>query len=351
MALLSDITGVGNIGLAGIPTVILGTTVSAAGGFNGSLGSAGRASIAATTGNFSGALGVTGAATFSSTVAGAFNGTLGATTAAAVHATTGSFSGGLDVTLDLKVLNGKLWLDDNGTHNGVINSPASLQINIDAGGGSTSEKFIIARDGTGAGAGSQLFKVEESGVATHYGNLLAGTDNTHTLGGASNRWSVVYAGTGTINTSDSREKTSVVALTADEIEASKRLGKEIGIFQWLASVDDKGDQARHHVGMTVQRAIEIMTGCNLDPMAYGFICYDKWEDAFFDHPEVLAVDAVAAVAVTEVSPVVKEVLAVGAADAWTEQTKWAGDRYGFRTDQLNSFIAAGFNARIEALEP
>jgi len=42
--------------------------------------------------------------------------------------------------------------------------------------------------------------------------------------------------------------------------------------------------------------------------------------------------------------------AIEAVDAWTEQTGWAGSRYGFRPDQLNSFIAAGFNARLEALE-
>ena len=51
MALLSDVTGIGNIGLAGIPTVILGTSVTVGG-----------------------TLAVTGAATFSST--GAFTGSV-----------------------------------------------------------------------------------------------------------------------------------------------------------------------------------------------------------------------------------------------------------------------------------
>lgn len=170
------------------------------------------------------------------------------------------------------------------------------------------------------------------------GNLLAGTDNTKTLGGASNRWSVVYAGTGTINTSDAREKTTIRVLTADELRASKLLAKEIGVYKWLAAVEEKGDSARRHIGLTVQKAIEIMESCNLAPSDYGFICYDEWTDEFVEHPAIEAAEA------KEDSP------AVEAVEAWTEQVKWAGNRYGFRYDELINFVAAGFNARLEALE-
>lgn len=169
-------------------------------------------------------------------------------------------------------------------------------------------------------------------ISASTGHVLAGADNAQTLGGASNRWSTVYAGTGTINTSDAREKTPVRSLSAAETAAAVALSKEVGIYQWLASVESKGDAARQHVGMTVQRAIEIMEAQGLDPLSYGFICYDAWDDEFVDHPAVDATDEAPAVA------------------AWTEQTKVAGDRYGFRPDQLNSFIAAGINARLEALE-
>jgi len=135
-----------------------------------------------------------------------------------------------------------------------------------------------------------------------------------TLGYAAYRWGQIYSSVGSISTSDARDKTSVTALTADEIQASKLLAKEIGTYQWLASIEEKGaDNARHHVGITVQRAIEIMESCNLDPMRYGFICYDAWEK---DDLPLLE----------------------------------AGDRYGFRYEQLNQFLAAGFNARLEALE-
>jgi hypothetical protein len=41
------------------------------------------------------------------------------------------------------------------------------------------------------------------------GHGLAGVDNSYTWGGVSNRWSTIYAATGTINTSDAREKNSI----------------------------------------------------------------------------------------------------------------------------------------------
>jgi hypothetical protein len=112
------------------------------------------------------------------------------------------------------------------------------------------------------------------------GNSQPGTDNVFSMGVSGSRWSVIYAATGAINTSDAREKTAVSALTSAEIEASKALAKEIGTYKFLNAVAEKGDKARMHVGMTVQRAIEIMTGHGLQPTAYGFICHDSWEDSF-----------------------------------------------------------------------
>lgn len=156
------------------------------------------------------------------------------------------------------------------------------------------------------------------------------TDNNKSLGTSGRRWSVVYAGTGTINTSDAREKTEVKPLSAAEIAAAQDLAREIGWYKWLAMISEKGDAARRHVGMTVQRAIEIMESHGVDPMAWGFICYDSWP---------------------EQSPVIDSegnVLVSG----WP-----AGDRYSFRMDELLAFILKGVVAaqdniieRLAALE-
>lgn len=183
------------------------------------------------------------------------------------------------------------------------------------------------------------------------GNLLPGTtDNTQNIGSASNRWATIFAGTGTINTSDAREKTVVSALTPDEINAAKQLSKEIGTYKFLASIQAKGNDARTHIGMTVQRAIEIMGGNNLNPFAYGFICYDVWQDEFVEHPEIQAIEAQDAIFDEDGNLVSPAVEAVEYRAAYTEQVKWAGDRYAFRYDQLNMFIAAGMEARLAALE-
>jgi hypothetical protein len=172
----------------------------------------------------------------------------------------------------------------------------------------------------------------------------AARDNIIPLGSAGRRWSVVYAGTGSINTSDAREKTPVDEFTADELNAAKQLSKEIGTYKFLSAVAKKGDDARKHVGMTVQRAIEIMEANNLDPFAYGFICYDEWEEQTVDHPAVEAKEAV----LDEEGNVIEE--AVEARAAYTEVTQEAGNRYSFRPDEMLFFIARGLEARIEALE-
>ena len=176
------------------------------------------------------------------------------------------------------------------------------------------------------------------------GGVKPSNDNAVALGTASLRWSEVFAGTGTINTSDAREKTPVRGMIESEILAAKEIAKEIGVYQFLASVEEKGDKARQHIGLTVQRATEIMESNGLDAMAYGFICYDEWDDIFVEHDKILSVEAV------EESEEVEYVEAVEGVSAWTEQIQVAGNRYGFRYDQLNLFVARGFEARISALE-
>jgi hypothetical protein len=164
------------------------------------------------------------------------------------------------------------------------------------------------------------------------GGVKPSADNTVPLGTAPLRWSEVFAGTGTINTSDAREKTSVRSMNELEVSAAKDMGKEIGVYQFLSSIKEKGEEARHHVGLTVQRAVEIMTERGLDPFSYGFICFDEWHDVFVEHAGIEATEETEAKA------------------AWTEQTRKAGNLYGFRYDQLNLFIAKGIEARLSALE-
>lgn len=180
--------------------------------------------------------------------------------------------------------------------------------------------------------------------------LLPTTDNTQDIGAAATGFKEIFADNGTINTSDARRKTEVSALSAAEINAAKQLAKEIGSFKFLAAIAEKGAAARLHIGMTVQRAIEIMESNGLAPFAYSFICYDAWDQQVVEHPAVEAVAAQDAVLDEEGNVVTPAVEAVEAKDAWTEVTLEAGDKYSFRVHELLLFMAAGFEARLAALE-
>lgn len=188
-------------------------------------------------------------------------------------------------------------------------------------------------------------------------SVVPGADNAQALGDASARWSVVWAGTATISTSDAREKTEVRKLTAAEIAAASDLAKEIGAYKFLSAVAEKGEDAREHVGMTVQRAIEVMESHGLDPFGYSFICYDKWEEEVVDHPaEVVEHPAVYSHSVVvDGNGIPLETLVCDARtevvrEAWKEIVREAGDLYSFRESGLYAFISAGFEARISEIE-
>lgn len=176
------------------------------------------------------------------------------------------------------------------------------------------------------------------------GNHATGTDNAQSLGTASKRWSTVYAGTGTINTSDAREKTLIAALTPSEVAAASDLSKMVGTYQFIESIESKGDAARHHIGLTVQDAIAVMESHGLNPFRYGFICHDAWTEITVEHPAIEAVED----ELDEDGNVIRP--GRPAVEAWTEVVQEAGDRYAFRYDQLSLFISAGLHARLTALE-
>lgn len=109
------------------------------------------------------------------------------------------------------------------------------------------------------------------------GNLFPTTDNTLTLGSASNRWSVVYAGTGTINTSDEREKQNISDLEIAEKRVAFALKGLIKKFRFKDAVEDKDSGARIHIGVIAQEVIVAFQAEGLDPMRYAIVCYDEWE--------------------------------------------------------------------------
>lgn len=172
------------------------------------------------------------------------------------------------------------------------------------------------------------------------GNLLASGDNTQTLGGASNRWSEVFAGNGTINTSDEREKTQI-SVDQKVIDAVNSIS--IKAFKWNNAIEEKGDDARIHYGVIAQEVKEAFEAQGLVAEDYGVLCYDEWDDVYETKVTTKGKEAVFDEDGKIVEPAVEEV---------TEEVlvKSAGNRYGVRYDELYAMKIAALEARIAALE-
>lgn len=217
---------------------------------------------------------------------------------------------------------------------------------------------------TGSAVSVEIITGDSSGATTHdlrattliSSRHIPNTDGTRGLGAADARWSTVYAATGAINTSDARHKTDVRAMSTTEITVAKALLAEIGMYQFLDSVAENGaDAARWHVGMTVQRAIEIFEEHGLDPFRNSFVCYDEWEDQYEEyaaeyemHPGEFD---------PETGKEISQACEVMVKPAGRNLIREAGNIYSFRNDQLAFAMLAGvaatqrdLEARLSALE-
>lgn len=181
--------------------------------------------------------------------------------------------------------------------------------------------------------------IPDSGNVQFTGWWRPSADDAAGFGTSSLRPSQYYAVNGTINTSDAREKSDVREMSLAEQSAAIEMAGHIGFYQWLAAISQKGgDGARLHCGLTVQKAIQIMESHGLDPMKYGFICYDSWdetpeqieswEDEFDDDGQLIREAG---------SRVVQAYIP-------------AGDRYSFREGERNAFIISGLAAKLSNLE-
>lgn len=210
-------------------------------------------------------------------------------------------------------------------------------------------------------------------MALTSGGLFSGTDNSMSCGIAANRWSSVFAATGTINTSDAREKHWLGGASDAALRAADRIIGELGFFQWNDAVAEKGEEgARIHFGVRAQEVMRIMAEEGLEDeqmlefepdvfipadrqpsFRHAFLCFDTWEDAF--EPEMADIE----VPVEEPSGLIGE---TGAPlmrvrmrkeprpTGKLKQTRRAGNRFGLRVDQLTMFLLAALAQRVAALQ-
>jgi hypothetical protein len=152
-----------------------------------------------------------------------------------------------------------------------------------------------------------LLRVNNTSVARFSASAyLPETDNAITLGSAAKRFVKLFAVSGTIDTSDEREKTAIRDLSKAEIDAAGDLAKSIGFYKLLSEKDGP-----EHCGVIAQTVIRIMERHGLDAMAYGLIDHERWE---------------------------------------ADETGPGGDRYGVRYGELSMFCVRGLEDRLARLE-
>lgn len=165
---------------------------------------------------------------------------------------------------------------------------AGIQQTFRVGAGATRVARLAQRAGTGSGGQDVTQTANSSGtlvtakVIDQNQNWVPGTDNVQNIGSASLRMATIYAGTGTINTSDREAKANIRALSEAEKRVAAACKGLIRAFQFKDAVADKGDAARVHFGVIAQDVIAAFGAEGLDANRYGIVCFDKWDE----HEEV-----------------------------------------------------------------
>ena len=163
------------------------------------------------------------------------------------------------------------------------------------------------------GGGNVLQALSAAGTVTvSRGNLFAGMDNTQTCGGASARWSEVFAGNAAINTSDEREKHISIIPDAWLTAANN-------IHQIRYKWKDGGN--RWHIGYGAQSVYKACKEAGIDdPWEISFLCRDVLTKEKDDGQQVPLID---------------------------EETGEPLDRWSLRVEELNTLklaaIESGFN--------
>ena len=134
--------------------------------------------------------------------------------------------------------------------------------------------IITANDG----AQSNGFQIRPNGD-TRLENcavLYPNTDNSTDVGAPAYRFKVIYAATGTINTSDSRLKNSVKDIDDRLLDAWENV--EPKQYKFNDATEKKGEKARYHTGYLAQNIQAECEKQGVNASDYGLFCYDEWEE-------------------------------------------------------------------------
>lgn len=137
-----------------------------------------------------------------------------------------------------------------------------------------SSNALVFNNGT-----ENLFSVSALGSAQTKAAVACMTDNTSSCGLPAQRWTNVYAASGSINTSDEETKTDIEPIPESVFKAWGKV--EFMQYRFKDAIKLKGEgAARLHFGVIAQRVKEAFESEGLDPFAYGLLCHDEWGDEF-----------------------------------------------------------------------
>jgi hypothetical protein len=157
----------------------------------------------------------------------------------------------------------------NGNQGGLDIRTASNYIVLSDGDGNPRASWATSGTFTSRNTNGRNFQWDGSEV-------YIDVDNTVTLGFPSFRWTVVYATTGTINTSDANTKQDIAALDDAEKRVAIAIKSLIKKYRFKDAVAKKGDAARIHIGAVAQEVQAAFVAEGLDPARYALFCSDTW---------------------------------------------------------------------------
>jgi hypothetical protein len=102
------------------------------------------------------------------------------------------------------------------------------------------------------------------------------SDNTNSNGYPGKRWTVIYATTGTINTSDANQKQDISSLDDAEKRVAVAIKSLIKKYRFKDAVAEKGDAARIHIGAVAQEVQAAFVSEGLEPSRYALFCSNTW---------------------------------------------------------------------------
>jgi len=146
-------------------------------------------------------------------------------------------------------------------------SSYSGNMNIDL---NASNNTLQMAFGTGDGIGFRITN-SNGGSGSEAGSISPLHDNKSSVGLSSKRFSVIFAGTGAINTSDRNSKEEIQDLSDAELRVAQACKGLVKRFKFKGGT-------RKHIGVIAQDVRDAFTAESLDAHEYGLFCSDTWTD-------------------------------------------------------------------------